>query len=119
MKLVKPITCRKCKGSGTFVRASGMPDNCWPCLGAGVVEGDKPTLAQAKAAQAEHDRIYGALRDLARADKKVTYMINMASDGLYILQAKEPERAAKAIASIQAGHPGVVKALAEYYKANH
>jgi hypothetical protein len=118
MTMVKPITCRKCKGSGTYMRASGMPDSCSWCVGAGVVEGDKATLDRAKAIRVEHERVYGALRDLARADSKVTYMINMASDGLWLLQAKEPERAAKAIASIEAGHPGVVKALAEYYKAN-
>jgi len=34
---------------------------------------------------------------------------------LWLLQATEPERAANAI---EAGHPGVVKALAEYYKTN-
>lgn len=92
MTMVKPITCRKCKGSGTFVSASGMPDSCSWCVGAGVVEGDKATNDRRKAVRVEHDRVYGALRDLARA--------------------------AKAIASIENGHPGVVKALAEYYKAN-
>lgn len=100
------------------MRASGMPDSCWPCLGTGVIEGDKATLARAKAVRAEHERVYRALGDLARADRKVTYLINMASDGLWLLQAMEPERAAKAIASIEAGQPGVVRAPADYYKAN-
>lgn len=117
-QLVTPKTCRKCKGSGTYTRSSGMVDSCSCCLGAGVVEGDRATIAARKARQAEHDRVYGSLRALAQASPTTAYMTSMASDGLYLLQANEPERAAKAIASIEASHPKVIRALAEYYTAS-
>lgn len=113
-KLVAPKTCRRCKGTGDYHYASGSIGTCATCLGDGVIEGDKATLAARKAVQAEHDRIYGALRDLAHADRSTAWMLSNASDGLWLLQAAEPERAAKAIASIERRHPAVVEALAEY-----
>lgn len=120
MTMVKPITCRKCKGSGTFIRASGMPDHCWPCLGAGVVEGDRATNDARKARQAELTRVYPLIQALAR---KVpifnrTFSTSAASDALTILADKEPARYAKAIASLDAGHPRVVQALSDYFFAN-
>jgi hypothetical protein len=116
--LTTPKTCRKCKGSGDYHYVSGAVGVCGVCVGAGVVEGDKATLAARKAVTAEHDRVYGALRALAQADVSTCWMTSRASDGLWILQANEPERAAKAIRSIEAGHPGVIKALADYYLAS-
>lgn len=118
-KLVKPITCRKCKGTGTFTRASGMPDTCSWCVGAGVVEGDKATIAAYKARMAEHTRIYPLIVALARtAPIRNRPSTSLASDGLYLLEANDPARYAKAVASIEAGHPEVLRLLGEYFLAN-
>lgn len=120
MKLVKPITCRKCKGSGTFMRASGMPDYCSWCVGAGVVEGDKATNDRREALQAEATRVYPLIQALARKAPifNRTFSTSAAFDALAILADKEPDRYAKAIASLDAGHPRVVQALSDYFFAN-
>jgi hypothetical protein len=117
-KLVKPITCRKCKGSGTFSYVSGMLGTCSSCCGEGVVEGDKATNAAHKAAGEEYRRIYPILLRLANSSFRTAGMLLLAYDALPLLKKNEPTRYAKAVASIEAGHPGVVKALAEYYQAN-
>lgn len=120
MKMVKPITCRKCKGSGTFIRASGMPDVCWPCLGAGVVEGDKATKDARKARQAEFTRLYPILIELAKKAPIFgrTFSTSAAFDALALLADKEPARYTKAVASLEAGHPQVLQALSDYFFAN-
>jgi hypothetical protein len=120
MTMVKPITCRKCKGSGTYMRASGMPDSCSWCVGAGVVEGDKATNDARKARQAEFTRLYPILMELARKAPIFgrTFSTSAAFDALALLADKEPARYAKAVASLEAGHPQVVQALSDYFFAN-
>lgn len=119
MALVTPKTCRKCKGSGTYTYASGMIGTCGSCVGAGQVESDKATIAAYKARVAEGHRLYPLIKALAEtAPIFQRPSVCLASDGLYLLQANDPARHAKAVASIEAGHPGVVKALGEYFLAN-
>jgi hypothetical protein len=119
MTMVKPTTCRKCKGTGGFTYASGMPGTCGSCGGAGKVEGDKATIAAYKARQAEHTRIYPLIVALAKTAPIFSRpSVSFASDGLYLLEANDPARYAKAVASIEAGHPDVVRLLGEYFLAN-
>lgn len=114
-ELVKPATCRKCGGSGIYHYVSGALGDCSRCSGTGQVESDKATIAAQKAQDAENIRVGGLILGLARSDHKVTYMSHMALDGMDFLRIREPERYAKAVASVERRHPGVVKALAEYY----
>lgn len=119
MNLVAPKTCRKCKGTGDFYYVSGAIGSCSRCLGEGVVEGDKAAIAAYKARQDEHARLYLLLKALADQAPIFgrTFSLCFASDGLYLLEELEPERYAKAVSSIEAGHPQVVQALSDYFVA--
>lgn len=108
-KFVKPITCRRCAGKG-YVSArvvyAGAPGGCYSCAGWGEVEGDKATLKAAREAREAQAAFRGAV---------MNYSIE-ALYGLNMLENNEPERAAKALASWQAGHPGLMPALLAHYK---
>lgn len=115
--LVKPKTCSRCKGTGlvsNLVRRGhlGVPGLCFKCNGDGVVEGDRATLAAAKAADAAwHARWAVVVAWFATQPQAVR-------DGYNVLEVLEFERTEAAQASIAAGHPGVAAALADYGVAN-
>lgn len=115
--LVKPVTCKGCGGKGYLILASGSIGHHFICEGTGKVESDRATIAATKARIAHRGRIISALQDLAAADKK-SYRISHAIDGFDMLGRREPERVAKAEASILAGRPDVFLALADYYVAH-
>lgn len=111
--LVKPVTCKGCRGRGYINRASGIPaDHSW-CSGTGLVEGDRKTLADQKFKRTRENNISASLRALATT--KNLYRMNHAHRGLHILEEKEPQRYDKAVESILRGHPKVYTALADYY----
>lgn len=115
--LVRPVTCRGCGGRGFINLASGAIGHHFICGGTGQVEGDRKTIAATKARIAHRGKIINALQDLANASKK-GWRISHAIDGFDMLGRREPERAAKAEASILRGHPDVYFALADYYLAH-
>jgi len=113
--LVKPKTCRRCKGEGIggWRVQFGI---CFACEGTGKVEGDPATLAAAKAARELAQAV--AVSVAAWTDRnRRGGLTSPAVQGLYALDALEPERAAKARLSIHAGHPGVDAALEAYWLA--
>jgi hypothetical protein len=112
--LVKPVTCKGCGGKGYVILASGSIGHHFICDGTGQVESDRKTIAATKARIARRGKIISALQDLGNAHKK-SYRIAHAIDGFDMLGRREPERAAKAEASILAGRPDVFLALADYY----
>ena len=116
--LVRPVTCKGCGGKGFIILASGSVGHHFICDGTGQVESDRKTIAATKARIAHRGRIISALQDLAAADKK-SYRISHAIDGFDMLGRREPDRVAKAEASILAGRPDVFLALADYYVAHH
>lgn len=113
---VKPVTCRGCGGKGFVVLASGSIGHHFICDGEGVVEGDYKTIRATKARIAHRAKIISALQDLCTRENR--YRISQAIDGFDILGRIEPARQAKAEASILAGRPDVLVALADYYVAN-
>lgn len=115
--LVAPKTCRRCSGTGDYALASGGVGTCARCGGAGKVESDKATLAATKAAAAAYAAATDALQDMAIAAGRTRYTPT-AYRGLSALQANDPARYTKALASIKAGHPGVFQALVDYYEAS-
>ena len=112
--LVAPKTCSRCKGEG-LVSASvrrthfGVPGLCFKCNGVGQVEGDRATLAAQKA-----ERLAAEARWSIAIDWFQTQDADVRR-GFDLLEALEPERAQKALRSIEAGHPGVAAALLVYY----
>ena len=112
--LVRPVTCKGCGGKGYVILASGSIGHHFICDGTGQVESDRKTIAATKARIERRGKIISALQDLGNAHKK-GYRISHAIDGFDMLSRREPERAAKAEASIAAGHPEVFLALADYY----
>lgn len=127
--LVAPKTCSRCSGTGlvsdTVRRAHlGVPGLCFKCNGSGQVEGDKATLAaqkaEAEAAERAADRVRQATQIVWDATRFVEGSpAKMAWFGLQHLMAAEPDRHAKAVESILAGHPTVIQALHDYWKATH
>lgn len=115
--LVKPVTCRGCGGKGYIIMASGSIGHHFICDGTGQVESDRKTIAAHKAKVARRGQIISRLQDLGNAHKK-GYRIAHAIDGFDMLGRREPERAAKAEASILRGHSEVFLALADYYVAH-
>jgi hypothetical protein len=111
--LVKPVTCRGCGGKGYIILASGSIGHHFICDGTGQVESDRKTIAATKARIAHRGRIISSLQDLATKENR--YRISHAIDGFDMLGRMEPARAAKAEASIFAGRPDVLLALADYY----
>src|SRR5690606_26186831 len=101
---VKPVTCRKCRGDGTYTYASGVPGICAPCSGSGQVEGDKG----ARDARRIRQEAAAALHRLA-SDHSVR-----ATHGFQRLREQEPERFVKALASMLAGRDDVAQALHVY-----
>lgn len=101
--LVRPVTCRKCQGSGIYTRASGMPDVCAPCNGSGYTEGDQRAVATRRARQELITRLY---RDASAHSIRAT-------NGFHHLREFEPDRFERALASYVAGRD-VVSALHQY-----
>jgi hypothetical protein len=122
--LVKPIKCRRCQGEGA---RDWRPNfgQCFRCGGAGVVEGDKATLAAAKAFRADLETAHRLIGDEVNRRKVAgkaaglgffAYFeaANRVRLGFIQLETDDPERFRKAVASVVAGHPRVFDALADY-----
>jgi len=122
--IVKPRDCGRCggKGWGDWRVAQGL---CMRCLGAGVVESDRATLAARKVRAANHRAAYdalslevskrtGALRAEGVGFFKATEATRLIRTGFVQLETREPLRFTKAIDAILLGHPRVYDALAEY-----
>lgn len=110
MTLVKPIKCTRCNGTGMVggpVVVAGIPGACFKCQGDGKVEGDKATIAAAKAYVADRTALGRAAFAACHA----------AHSGLGLLERNEPERCRKAVASFAAGDPRVIPALMAYFEA--
>lgn len=105
--LVKPIKCRRCKGTGEFGPSYVDFGICKRCNGAGVEEGDRATLQAAKARVEAHKTAAALVWQAGQADRLVWV-------GWCQLEQDDAERFAKAIASVLAGHPAVYSALAAY-----
>lgn len=114
--LVKPVTCKGCGGKGYIILASGSIGHHFICDGTGQVESDRKTIAATKARIAHRGRIISSLQDLATKENR--YRISHAIDGFDMLGRMEPARQKKAEASILAGRPDVLLALADYYVEN-
>lgn len=104
--LVKPVTCRKCGGDGSFTYSSGAPGVCAPCGGRGQVEGDRGARAARKARQEAAASLYQA----AGAHSM------RAAYGFTHLRENEPERFEKALASHLAGRTDEVAAALDAYQ---
>lgn len=115
--LVKPIKCRRCDGMGDVVSRvvyAGMPGGCFKCAGTGVVEGDKAAIAATKA---RSEAVKGIIRfaiDTLVAAGVPNHTAMAVSYGIDHLSINAPERYEAALASYQAGHPGLVRALWAY-----
>ena len=105
--LVKPIKCRRCKGTGEFGPSYVDFGICKRCSGSGVEEGDKATLQAAKKFVEDYRAAY-QLVQVASWD---------ALMGFRKLEVDDPARFRKALASVLAGHPKVMEALAAYAHA--
>jgi hypothetical protein len=115
--LVKPVTCRRCKGTGVVSELTrrahlGVPGLCFKCDGSGKVEGDRETLRRQKEEAAAAEARWAIAVEFFRAHPQEVRW------GYDVLEVLEPERARKAIASIEAGHAGVAAALVAYFEAN-
>lgn len=102
--LLKPVKCRKCRGTGDYQYASGVVGACAPCTGLGVVEGDRARIAHSKARAAAMDSFYR----LTVGNHKVAWAVDD-------LRRNEPERFEKALASYMAGRPDLSDALLAHY----
>lgn len=121
--LVKPVTCKRCGGSGNLKcrrEHLGVPGTCFKCDGAGVVEGDAATLRAAREAREAAHKAWEATpegrRSLARnAAQKHSYE---AWRGLVLLEGElsGPARFERAVQSILTGHPRVMAALEAEYR---
>jgi hypothetical protein len=106
--LTTPRKCSRCQGTGsvaTRVVHAGAPGGCFTCDGAGVVEGDRATIAAHKAYTANRTALGAAAFAAGHA----------AHSGLCLLEVNEPERCRKAVAAFAAGDARVVPALAAYF----
>jgi len=113
--LVKPVTCKRCKGSGNVQARRvhlGVPGTCFDCDGRGRVEGDAATLAAREAERAEHVAEWRSFRAW-EAERKAAGAVDVL-EGARALEALEPARFEKLLKSIRAGHPGVDAALLAY-----
>ncbi len=108
-RFVSPKVCSRCKGTGFVggpVVYAGVPGTCFKCGGEGRVEGDKATIAAAKAWVA-------ARTTLGRAARTHSFE---AHTGLSILEVREPARLVKAVDSFAAGDAQVLPALVAYFQ---
>ena len=132
-KYVRPITCSRCKGKGyvnSAVVYAAAPGGCFKCDGEGVVEGDKATLAEAKAQAARRraarervhlgDHGHGEVDASWDATKRLQVRAerSMATYGLSVLEVNEPERFGRAVDAILAGRMDVYPALVAYGRAH-
>lgn len=131
-RFVKAVTCPRCKGTGyvsSNVSYAGAPGTCFRCGGLGEIEGDRATVRAAKAAHEARceagrrlyrdDLGHGVLTGAPAAEVRDARIFREAvCFGFNTLEANEPERLAKAVESVLAGHPGVYVALAQYAVAN-
>lgn len=131
-RFVRAITCTRCTGTGyveSRVAYCGVPGTCFKCDGHGEVEGDAATIRAIKAAHKARcdagrrvhrdDLGYGVLTGAPCAEiRNARIFRDAAAQGLAMLEANEPDRLARAVASINAGHPGVFVALATYAVTN-
>lgn len=101
---VKPRTCSKCGGDGTYSYARGGIGACSRCAGTGQVETDRAVLAARKARADAEASLYRA----AAGHWKTAWAITR-------LREEEPERYEKALASHLNDHPGLLGALRDYY----
>lgn len=104
---VKPRKCRRCQGKGTVVSPVDF-GRCFGCMGLGEIEGDKATIAARKLYTANRTALGRAAFDAGHA----------AHSGLSLLEANEPERCRKAVASFAAGRTDVIPALEAYFAAH-
>lgn len=114
---VTPKTCPKCSGSGDYHRASGHIDVCNRCWGVGTIETNRAVLKAEREAREARDAVAHKVFVLAQSDRSTGYMAGMASDAMDLLRRTEPARYAKALVSLEAGRTDLIKALAEYWKA--
>lgn len=132
-RFVKAVTCPRCKGTG-FVSSRvaywGVPGTCFGCDGLGEVEGDRATRAAAKAKEEARkaaglavyrdDLGYGVLTGAPAAEQRQAREFRDAvTTGFHLLEANDPDRFAKAVESVNAGHPRVFVALATYAVVEH
>lgn len=113
--LVKPVTCKRCKGSGNVQARRvhlGIPGTCFDCDGRGRVEGDAATLAAREAARMERVAEWEAWK-VWEAEHKAAGAADVL-EGARALEALEPARYTKLRTAIRAGHPGVDAALLTY-----
>lgn len=130
---VRAITCSRCSGTGfvqSHVEFNGVPGTCFKCAGYGQVEGDKATLAQAKASaerrRAARERVYSGDHGHGVADAswdatkrlQVREERGLATYALWVLEATEPERFDRAVDSILAERMDVYPALVAYARAH-
>lgn len=127
-KLVKAVTCRRCTGTGyvaSHVVVAGAPGTCLACLGDGVVEGDRATIAAAKGRAAARktaslkvwsgDLGYGELTDRPLDERAAARNFRDAvTYGWSHLEANDTARHDRCVASVNADHPDVFVALAAY-----
>ena len=131
-ELVKPITCRRCSGTGyvkSHVHFAGAPGGCFKCAGTGIVEGDRATIAAAKARSErnraarvrahEGDHGHGVMTDAPAKERlRVREERHLAIHGLNLLEEHEPERFVKAVEAILAERMDVYPALVAYARAH-
>lgn len=111
--LVKPIKCRRCRGTGNVEARRvhlGVPGLCFTCDGRGRVEGDKETLRIAKE-ESERRIARGRAYDLWERTTSTD-----ARNGAWALLRLEPVRFEKLVDSIVAGDPRVEPALIAYLR---
>lgn len=109
--LVKPIKCRRCRGTGNVGTRRvhlGVPGLCLGCDGRGQVEGDPATL-RARREEAERVKVRWAVA--VAWFKTRDPLVREAFD---VLEYEDTPRSRKALDSIMAGHPGVERALLDY-----
>jgi hypothetical protein len=115
--LVKPKVCTRCSGTGLVSSGrvhAGAPGGCFGCAGHGLVEGDRATLAAAKAAA---EAFTALRRDAVAALVAAGVPNHKACNVLYAinhLQENAPARYDAALASYAARHPGLARALWAY-----
>lgn len=117
-KYVRAIPCPRCHSDGEVCGGT-----CFLCSGERFREGDPATLrrwaAQARREKSQHTEVTRLTRTLAakfppvRDDEEQDYGTAVA--GYEKLLADSPERAARALASLRAGHPRVAQALVDYF----
>jgi hypothetical protein len=120
-RFVAPRKCRRCAGRGyvsSRVVFAGQPGGCYGCESIGWVESDKATIAAAKAAVEMHTAIRRETRKALEAAGVPTYKACDVVTAIDHLQANSPERYSRALASFDAGHAGLTRALWAYAAEN-